>query len=136
MTRATKDANDRERNRTNGEHRFLRNSLCRSIPLLDRAAHVKLAQKLHAKEKLKKNLKCYLRCAPRIKHSHGQPRTSTLNKPGKAIFGVRKSDIEKYGTQTPLKVYAKLRGQRTSEELVEEKIQIHVKEFTREQKGD
>ena len=53
---------------------------------------------------------------------------------------MRKSVIAKFGAhlerQTPLKVYADRCGHRTSEELVEEKIQSHVKEFSHKIGGD
>ena len=60
--------------------------------------------------------------------------------PGKAIVTVRNSEIARFGTiherQTPLKVYADRCGPRTSERLIEERIQSHVKQFTRKLKGD
>ena len=53
---------------------------------------------------------------------------------------MRNSEIAKFGTlqkrQTQLKVYADWRGPRTFEKLVEEKIQSHIKQFTRKLKGD
>ena len=68
------------------------------------------------------------------------PTTSTIKEPGKLVVTVRNSDIAKFGTQleqqTPLKAYADRRGPQSGEELVEELIQSHVKEFTRKQKGD
>ena len=56
MTRATKDASDRERNSTDGKSRFLRTSLCRPIPLSECAVEVKIARKTHGKRRSKKNL--------------------------------------------------------------------------------
>ena len=65
---------------------------------------------------------------------------STIKEPGKAIVTVYNSGIVKIGTQrerqTPLKMYADSRGPRTSERLVQEKVQSHVKEFTQKLKGN
>ena len=56
----------------------------------------------------------------------------------KAIVTIRNRDIEKIWTQherhTPLKVYADRPGPRTSEKLVEEQNQSHIKEYTRKLK--
>ena len=49
MTRATKDANDREPNRTDGELKFFCTALFRSIPQSELAVQVKLARKVHGK---------------------------------------------------------------------------------------
>ena len=62
MTRATKDANDHERNSTHGEPGFSRPSLCRPIQLLERTVEVKQDQKVHGKRRPKKNLGAYMKC--------------------------------------------------------------------------
>ena len=64
------------------------------------------------------------------------PTTSSIKKLKKSIFTVRNCAIAKFGTQherkMPLKVYADLRGPKTSEKLGEKKL----KEFTRKVNGN
>ena len=61
------------------------------------------------------------------------PTTSTIKVAGNAIATVRKSDISKIRTQheqqTHLKLYDDCRWLRTSQNLVEEKIQSHKRNF-------
>ena len=138
MSRATREAKNRESASTDGESRFLKTKAFRPIPLKERAVELNLARKIHGKKRSKKNLEgLYEVLAPILKVS---PTTSTIKEPGKPIVTVRNSDIAKLGTQlerqTPLKAYADLRGPRLSEKSVEELIQSHVKEYTRKQKGD
>ena len=60
--------------------------------------------------------------------------TSTINDPEKLVVTERNSYIAKISTQlqrqSQLKVYGDCRGPKKSKQLVEEKIQCHVKEFT------
>ena len=63
----------------------------------------------------------------------------TIKEAGKASLTVRNSNIAKFATkerQTPVEVYADRSGPRYSEKLVEEQIQSHFKEHTRNLKGD
>ena len=68
ITRATKNANDREGNSTDGEPGFLRTSLCRPIPLSERAVQVKLACKVNGKRGSKKNLEGIFEVLPPGSH--------------------------------------------------------------------
>ena len=141
MTRATKDANDREKKSTDGESRFLRSTLCRPIPPSERAMHFKLARKFQGKRLSKKNREgLYEVMAPGFNIIKVSPHNSTIKELGKTIITVRNSDIAKTGTQqerqTPLKAFAEHRGPRTSKNLLEEKVQSHFKEITRKLKGD
>ena len=63
------------------------------------------------------------------------PTTFTIKELGKPIVTVRNSDISKF-QQTPLRVYADQRGTRSCKKPVEEQIQSHNKQFTRELKDD
>ena len=54
MTRATWD--ERKRQSTGGESRFLRSGTCRPTPLTERLVQVKLARKTHGKRRSKKIL--------------------------------------------------------------------------------
>ena len=141
MSRATREAINRERASTDGESRFLKRKAFRPIPLKERAVELNLARKIHGKKWSKKNLDgLYEVLPPGSQILKVSPTTSTIKEPGKRIVTVRNSDIAKFGTQlerqTPLKAYADHRGQRSNEKSVEELIQSHVKEYTRKQKGD
>ena len=78
MTKATNNANDWEKNNTDGETRLLRTSLCGPILQSERAVQVKLALTLHGKRRSKKDFE-----------SMYSPTTSTIKEPGKAIVTVR-----------------------------------------------
>ena len=139
MSRATHEAKERERASTDGESRFLRTKAIRPIPLEERAVELNLARKIHGKKRSKKNLEgLYEILAPGSHILKVSPTTSTIKEPGKPIVTVRNSDIAKFGTQlerqTPLKAYADRRGPGSGENLVEELIQSHVKEYTRKEK--
>ena len=56
MTRATREASERESEKTDGESRFLRSGAWRPITITERAVQLKLARKIHGKRRLKKNL--------------------------------------------------------------------------------
>ena len=136
MNRATKDANERERQSTDGWSRFFKSGACRPIPLTERAVQVKLARKVHGRRRSKKNLEgLYEVLAPGSNIPNVSPITFNINEPGKAILTLRNSETAKFGTlqerQTPLKVYADGRGSRNSEKLIEERIQSQNKELTR-----
>ena len=102
---------------------------------------LKLARNVHGKCRPKKNLEgLYEVLAPGSNIVKISPTTSTPKEPGKQIVTVRNSDFAKFGTaqkrQTPLRVYADRRGRRLCDKLVEEQFQSHIKQFTRELKGD
>ena len=111
MTRAAREASQREQASTDGGSRFLHT-----------------------------NTGLYEVLAPGSNILKVSPTTSTIKEPGKPTVTVRNRDIAKFGTaqerQTPLKVYADRRSPRTCEKLVEEQIQSHIKQFTRKPKGD
>ena len=141
MTRATREARDRERASTDGESRFLKTKAFRPIPLKERSVELNLTRKIHGKRRSKKNLEgLYEVLAPGSYIFKVSPTTSTIKGPGKPIVAVRNSDIAKFGIQlerqTPLKAYADSRGPRSGEKSVEKLIQSHVKQYTRKQKGD
>ena len=109
MTRATRDANERERQSSDMESRCLRSRPCRPIHLTERAVQVKLVRKNHRTRHSKKNLEgLYEFLAPVSKIIKVSSTTSTINEPGKTILTVTNSEIAKFGTlqerQTPLKV--------------------------------
>ena len=56
MSRATREARDRERASTDGESPFRKTKAFRPIPLKERAVELNLARKIHGKRRLKKNL--------------------------------------------------------------------------------
>ena len=93
---------------------------------------------MHGKRKLKRNLEVI--AALGSNPLNVSRTTSTIKEPGKANVTAHNRDIEKFGTkqerQIPLKVYANRHGLRTSETLVEKRIQSRVKDFTRTLKGD
>ena len=102
---------------------------------------LKLAWKIHGKRRSKKNLEgLYEMLAPGSNILKVSTTTSTIKELGKPVVTVRDSDIATFGfsqeRQTPLKVYADRRGQRTGEKLVEELMQSHIKKSTRKNKGD
>ena len=139
--RATRDANEREKKSTDGEPKFLSCGVCRPTPLTERAVQIKLARKINDKRRSKKNLEgLYEALAPGSNIIKVSPTTSTIKEPGEEIVTLRNSDTAKFGTlqerQIPLKVYLDRRGPRTSEKLIDEHIQSHKKQFTREIKGD
>ena len=72
-TRATRDANERERQSTDGEPRFLRCGVCRPTPLTERAIQIKLARKIHDKRRSKKNLEGLWSISPRFKYYQSEP---------------------------------------------------------------
>ena len=132
MARATKDANDGEKKSTDGESRFLRTTLCRSIPLSERAVQLKLTRKVHGKRRSTKYLEgLYDVLAPGSIIIEVIPTILTIKGSGKAFITVRNSDNAKFGTQperqTSLKAYADRRGPRTSKTLAEWKAQNHTK---------
>ena len=140
MTQATEEANDREKRSTDGESRFLRSTLCCPITLSERAVQLKLAREVHGKRRSKKNLEgLYVVLATGPNIIKVSPTTSTIKEPGKAIVNSQK-DIAKLGTQQerkpPLKTSADQRGPRTSEKMLGEEDQGHIKEFTRKLKSD
>ena len=59
MTRATREAHERERGSTDGESRFLQSSECQPFPLKERAVQLKLARKVHGKRRSKKTRRAY-----------------------------------------------------------------------------
>ena len=141
MTRAAREASQREQANTDGESRFIRTNTCRPIPMTERAVQLKLARNMHGKRSSKKNLEgLYEVLVPGSNILKVSPTTSTIKEPGKPTVTVRNSDFAKFGMtqeiQTPLKVYSDRRGLRTSEKLVEDQIQSHIKQFTRKLKGD
>ena len=100
MTRASKDANDQERKSTDGESRFIRTSLCRHIPFLERLLQVKIARKVHGKRRSKNNFEgLYEVLAPGSHILKVSPTTSTIKELGKAIVTVRNFDNAKFRTQ-------------------------------------
>ena len=131
----------KEEESTDGKYRFLRSGACRAVPLKERAVQLILARKIHGKRRSKKNLKgLYEVLAPGSNFLKRSLTTSAIKEPGKPVVTVRNSEIGKFGTlqerQTPLKVYADRRGPRIGENLVEEHIQSHIKQFTQKIKGD
>ena len=56
MTRALQEAQNKERESTDGESRFLQTGVCRPLPFQERAVELKLARKIHGKRRSKKNL--------------------------------------------------------------------------------
>ena len=136
MTRAIKDANDREGNSTEilnffalpfSSPYFYWNAGCNSKSIVD--------------AQFRKNLEVlYEVLAPGSNIFKFSPITSTNKELAKAIIAVRNSVIAKFGTQKerqiPLEAYADHRGPRTSEKLVGERIQSHIKEYTRKWEGD
>ena len=120
--RATKDANNRKRQTTDGESRFLRSGMYRPIPINDRAVEVKLACKNHGKQE-----GLYEVLAPGSNILKVSPTPSTIKQPSKIVLTATKSQIAKIGTllerQTPLKACADHQGPRNSEKLLEERIQ-------------
>ena len=108
MSRATREAKNRERASTDGESSFLKTKAFRPIPLKERAVELNLAQKIHGKKRSKKNLEGLFEVfAPGSHILKVSPMTSTIKEPEKPIVTVRNSDIAKFGTQlerqTPLK---------------------------------
>ena len=100
MTRATKDAKDGEKKSTDGEFRFLRSTLCRSIPLSERAVQLKLACKVQDKRRSTKNLEgVYDVLAPGSIIIEVSPTILTIKGSGKATVTVHNSDSLKFGTQ-------------------------------------
>ena len=82
MSRATHEANERERATTDGESRFLRNKAIRPIPLKERAVELNLARKIHGKRRSKKNLeRLYEVLAPGSQILKVSPTTSTIKEP-------------------------------------------------------
>ena len=124
MSRAMREAKDRERASTDGESSFLKTKAFRSIPLKKRAVELNLARKIHGKKRSEKNLEgLYGVLAPGSHILRVSPMTSSIKEPGKPIVTVRNSDIAKFGTQLerqiPLKAYADRRTPRSSEKSVE-----------------
>ena len=56
VTRASKEANERERASTDGESRFLKTKAIRAITLKECAVELNLARKVHGKRRSKKKL--------------------------------------------------------------------------------
>ena len=54
LTRAAREANDREKASAYDESRFIRSGACRPIPIAERAGQLKLARKTHGKRISKK----------------------------------------------------------------------------------
>ena len=124
LTRAAREAKEREKANTDGESRFIRSGACRPIPITERAVELKLARKSHGKRKSKKNLDVlYEALARGFNNLKVSPITSNIKEPGKAIVTVWNSDKAKFGNvqkrQTPLKVYADRRRPSTYKKLVE-----------------
>ena len=141
MTRAAREANEREQASTVGESRFPHCGACRPIHVTEKALKLKLALKIHGKRRSKKNLeKLYEVLAPGPNILKEIPTTSTIKEPGKPIVTVCNTDIAKFGTiqerQTPLRVSENRRGPRSCEKLEEERIQTHIKQITRKFKDD
>ena len=109
-SRATQEAQARERASKDGESRFLRTKAIRPIPLKEQAVELNLARKIHGKRRSKINLEgLYEVLAPGSHILKVSPTTSTIKEPGKPVVMVRNSDIAKFGTQlerqSPLKAY-------------------------------
>ena len=129
MTRATRDANQRENQSTEGESKIP------SLWKLPTNSHHRAKQfrsnwlgRHTARDAPKKNFeRLYQVLAPGPTIIKLSPTTSTIKEPGKSIVTVNNSDIAKFGTlqerQTPLKVYADRRGPGLSEKLIDEQIQ-------------
>ena len=84
MTRASQDAKNRERTRTDGESRFIRTKAIRPIALKKRAVELKLARKILGKRLSTKNLEgLYEVLAPGSHILKVSPTTSTVKEPGK-----------------------------------------------------
>ena len=115
-------------------------NLFRSYPLPERAVQLKLAQKFHEKRRSKKHLESlYEVLAPGSNTMKISPTMSTIKEPEKLVFTVRNSDGEtrqSIESQTPLRAQADCHGPRSREQSVEERIQSHVKKFTRKIKAD
>ena len=82
-----------------------------------------------------------LRCArPEPYHCENEANTSKLKEPATPVMSVCISYIVKFGfqlqRQTSHKIYPDRRGPYTGENFVEEKIQCHVKVFSRMIPGD
>ena len=119
----------------------MRTKAIRPIPFKEFAVELNLARKIHGKKRSKKNLEGLYEVLAAGSHIlKVSPTTSTIKEPGKPVVTVRNSGIAKFGNQlerqTPVKAYADRRGPRSGEKIVEELIHIHIKEFTRKQKGD
>ena len=141
LTRAAQEANEREQAITDGESLFIRSGACRPIPITERAIQLKLAGEIHGRRRSKKKLEgLYDVLSPASVIVKVSPTTSTIKEPGKPKVTVRNSDIANFVTilerQTPLRTYADRRGPRTCEKFVEEQIQIQLRQFTRNTKGD
>ena len=141
ITRAAREANEREQASTDGKSRFIHAGAYRAIPNTERAVKLKLARKVYGKRRSKKNLEAlYEVLAPGSNSLKVSPTNFTIKEPGKPIVTVRNSDIAKFGKiqeqQTPVRFYADRRGTRSCKKLVEEKIQSHSKQFTRKVKDD
>ena len=99
MSRATHEAEERERASTDGESRFLQTKAIRPLPLKERAVELNLARKIQGKRRSKKNLEgLYEVLAPGSHILKVSPTTSTIKESGKPVVTVRNSDIAKFGT--------------------------------------
>ena len=136
-----KDANERKRQNTDGETRVFRFGPCRPIQLTGRAVQVKLAHKIHGKQRSKKDVeRLYEVLAQRSNILKVGLTTSTIKEHGKTVLTVRNSNITMFGIlqeqQIPLKVHADRRGPQNCKKHIEERIQSHIKEFTRRIKSE
>ena len=94
MTKATKNANDWEKNNTDGEPQILRTSLCGPILQSERAVQMKRALKVHGKCRSKKDFgSMYKMLPPGLHILKVSPTTSSIKEPGKAIVTVRNRDM-------------------------------------------
>ena len=120
MTRAAREAGQREQANTDGESSFIRTKTCRPKPMTERAVQLKLARKVHGKRRSKKNLEgLYEVLEPGSNILKFSPTTSTIKEPSKPTVTVRNSDIAKFGTTQKRDSTKGLRGWKRSSNVRE-----------------
>ena len=142
MGEATKDSHSRERLAGDNESGFLRTTKAHCpIPLKENTVQLNIARKKHPSRRSKKNLDgLYEVLAPGSVVQKTDQFTSVIRETVKIEVTVRNSDIAKFDTRderkTKLMDYVNRRGTRLHEKSTEAKINSHIKDFTRIQKGD
>ena len=92
MTRAVRDANEREKISTDGESRFSHSNIFRPIPRSERTVQLKLTRKIHGKRKSKRNREVLSKAlAPGSNIIKVSPTTSTIKQPRKLVVTVGNS---------------------------------------------
>ena len=113
MTRAAREASQREQANTDGELRFINKNTCQPIPFTERAVQLKFARKVQVKRGSKKNKNgggLYEVLASGSNILKVSPTTSTIKEPGKPTVTFRNSDIAKFGTTQERQTPKSLRG--------------------------